>query len=146
MRILAIALLAFCVHADAQVYRCEVEGKVNYSDAPCLGAKRVDVTPTQGASHWSGERRRGEDVRRDEFRRTLNEATRPLHGKSYEEMKPNYRRSANRLTPAEHAECGALDMRMKRLEDAEESASGRELEATQRQLLNDRQRYLSLKC
>ncbi|MEK8086891.1 hypothetical protein WNB94_10760 [Aquabacterium sp. A3] len=30
------------------VYKCEVGGKVHYADSPCVGAQKVDVTPTRG--------------------------------------------------------------------------------------------------
>ncbi|RYF24600.1 MAG: DUF4124 domain-containing protein [Comamonadaceae bacterium] len=36
---LAIAAMAFPADAQPTVYRCETKGKVNYSDAPCVGAK-----------------------------------------------------------------------------------------------------------
>lgn len=41
-RALACALLAFPVLsavAQPTVYRCEMNGKVTYSDAPCIGAR-----------------------------------------------------------------------------------------------------------
>ncbi len=34
--------------ASRTVYKCEVNGKAVYSDSPCLGARRVDVTPKRG--------------------------------------------------------------------------------------------------
>jgi len=30
------------------VFKCEENGKVIYSDSPCLGAKTVDVEPPRG--------------------------------------------------------------------------------------------------
>jgi hypothetical protein len=39
------------------VYKCEVGGKVTYSDSPCLGATRIDVEPTRGVSKLSGSQR-----------------------------------------------------------------------------------------
>jgi hypothetical protein len=70
-----IALLAFLMVlsttvAEAQklpaptreVLRCEVNGKVSYSDAPCLGASKVNVEPTIGLDKSSGRVRTGADV------------------------------------------------------------------------------------
>ncbi|MBK1714845.1 hypothetical protein CKO43_18960 [Rubrivivax gelatinosus] len=36
------------------VFRCESNGKVIYSDSPCIGAKKVDVEPTRGLDASSG--------------------------------------------------------------------------------------------
>lgn len=49
LRLLAPALVAAAIlpaAAQSSVYRCETNGKVNYSDAPCVGAKVIDATPT----------------------------------------------------------------------------------------------------
>lgn len=45
-----VVFAAACASAtQAQtVYRCEAPGKVMYSHEPCVGAKAVDTTPTQG--------------------------------------------------------------------------------------------------
>jgi hypothetical protein len=44
-------------HAQKPVYRCETAGKVSYSDAPCVGAKEIDATPTQGMDKMTGASR-----------------------------------------------------------------------------------------
>ena len=149
MKAISVAVLLgllCCTTASAQVYRCELEGKTIYSDAPCLGAKRVDTTPTQGMDKLSGRSRKSAEVRRDEHQKMVTEALRPFHGMSHQEMSPRYRRSQNRLTPAEHAECEALDGTIKQLEQREGSAQGDALKRTQMQLLQQRQRYKELNC
>lgn len=51
--------------ASAQVYRCEHGGKVSYSDEPCVGAKVVDATPTQGMDKMAGSTSKGAEALRD---------------------------------------------------------------------------------
>lgn len=145
--LMALALVAHLVSsANAQVYRCEADGKTSYSDAPCLGAKRVDVTPTQGLDKLSGQSRKGKDVRADEFQNSMARAMRPLLGETTEEYKTRHRRHRNALTPAEISECYAIDPRLRRLEEQERSATGEMLKRARRDLLQERQRYRELKC
>jgi hypothetical protein len=61
-----------------EVFRCEVDGKVAYSDAPCLGAQKVNVEPTRGLDASSGQRRIGADVRREQVNEAFADALRPL--------------------------------------------------------------------
>jgi hypothetical protein len=76
----------------ATVYRCETNGKVNNSDAPRLGAEVIDVTPTQGVDKMACRSSKGKEVQREEFHRTLDTVTRPLHGLSHYEMELRRRR------------------------------------------------------
>lgn len=62
------------------VFRCEVEGKVTYSDSPCLGARRIQIEPTRGVSKLSGSERIGNDVRVERHREIMAEALQPLTG------------------------------------------------------------------
>ena len=39
------------------VYKCNTDGKVVYSDTPCLGAERIDAEPTRGLDKSSGASR-----------------------------------------------------------------------------------------
>jgi hypothetical protein len=50
------------VVAQHSVYRCETNGKVSYSDAPCVGARVIDATPTQGMDKMTGQSREGSNV------------------------------------------------------------------------------------
>lgn len=72
--------------ARAQIYRCELGGKVSYSDEPCVGAKVVDATPTQGMDKMTGSTRKGADVLRDENRKAVDAALQPLTGLDHEQM------------------------------------------------------------
>jgi len=144
--VLAAIIVLMASQAGAQIYRCDVDGKVNFTDEPCVGAKRVEVTPTQGLDKWSGTSRKGQDVQRSERNRQLDQALRPLTGKSHEEMNVSRRRFANHLTAEEHAECKILDISLAQLERRESRATGDELKAVQADLLRDRRRFRELKC
>lgn len=43
-------LLAFAAGDAQAVYRCEVDGRVVFSDRPCPGATRIDVRPAAGGA------------------------------------------------------------------------------------------------
>jgi hypothetical protein len=43
-------------------FKCEVAGKVVYSDSPCLGAQKIDVEPTRGLNKSTGRKLIGYDV------------------------------------------------------------------------------------
>lgn len=60
-RLLVVWMLTVPMVALAQktVYRCESAGKVAYSHEPCVGAREVDTTPTQGLDKMSGHSRKG---------------------------------------------------------------------------------------
>lgn len=119
--------------AQAPVYRCESAGKVAYSNEPCLGAKIVDTTPTQGLDRTSGTVRKGTDVRRDETNKQLSDAMRPLFNETPEERKRRHHRA--KLSESVRAECLALDPQIGGNPRDHESA-----------LLRNRQRYRELGC
>lgn len=109
--IVLITGLATSAVAQAQsVYRCETQGRIGYSHEPCVGAKVIDTTPTQGLDKSTGASRKGHDVRREELNRKLNEAMRPLTGMSHEQTKVFERRF--KLPASAQAECKLLDMRL----------------------------------
>lgn len=62
------------------VYKCEVGGKVHYSDMPCVGVQKVDVTPTRGMNKSTKRELTGSDVRREVFHEQLSDAVRPITG------------------------------------------------------------------
>ena len=70
---IAVACIAVSVNAQAPklpnpsrtVFKCQVAGKVVYSDDPCLGAQRIDVQPTRGLDKSSGRQKSGADVDRE---------------------------------------------------------------------------------
>jgi len=143
---ITVVLLQWNAAACAQVYRCEVNGKISYSDDPCIGAQRVDVTPTRGLDKLSGKSRKGADVRAEELNKHAADVFRPILGETPEQRATRLRRAHNHLTPGETAECYLLDTRMTSLEQQEKSSSGAELQRIQQALLKQRQQHRKLKC
>jgi hypothetical protein len=134
-----------CAQALAQpVYRCETKGKVTYSHEPCVGAKVVDTTPTQGLDKFTGQSRKGKDVQQEQFNRQFHEAIKPLTGKTHEEMAVQTRRY--KLSPADQRECRALDERLRSEEAAVRQASPGAAPQAEAQLFLSRHRYRELRC
>lgn len=68
------------------VRKCEVGGKVHYSDSTCVGAQKVDVTPTRGMNQSTGRELTGWDVRREVFREQWSDAVRPITGMNAQQV------------------------------------------------------------
>ena len=133
------------VASQAQpVYRCEEGGKVRYSHEPCVGAKVVDTTPTQGLDKSSGVSRKGRDVRRDEINRTLNEAMHPLTGRSHEETKVFERRL--KLPALSKGECSLLDQQIPQQARAAKTAAAAGKADAELRLYESRARFRELGC
>jgi PAS domain-containing protein len=56
------------------IWNSAAERLLGYSDAPCVGAKEIDATPTQGMDKMTGVSRKGADVRRDEHNALMADA------------------------------------------------------------------------
>lgn len=76
---------------------------MSYSDAPCVGAKEIDATPTQGMDKMTGTSRKGADVRRDEHNAVMADALKPLTGMSADQYRVYKHRF--KLSPGDKAEC-----------------------------------------
>lgn len=126
------------------VYRCEAEGQFSYSHEPCVGAKAIDTTPTQGLDKSSGNSRKGADVRRAELDKAVGEAIRPLTGLNAEQRVKQQRRF--KLPPAAKLECNLLDRQLERQAKAELTAKPERLSAAQLALFESRKRYRDLGC
>ena len=144
-------LLLFCgmamsIAASAQkpVYRCEAAGRVSYSHAPCVGAKEVDTTPTQGLDKMSGKSRKGRDVQRHEHDGQKAQALKPLLGMTPEQYRVHHRRS--RLKPADQNACTHLDADLPGLVQRAAHASGAERAAADLGLYQARKRFNDLDC
>lgn len=143
---LTVVLVQFSSPGVAQVYRCEADGKVRYSDEPCIGAKRVDVRPTRGLDKLSGKSLKGADVRAEEFNKYVAVVWRPLLRETPDQRATRHRRARNYLTPEETAECYLTDSHIGRLEAEEKAAVGNGLKQVQQELLKARQRHRKLRC
>ena len=139
-----LALIAPATIQAQTVYRCESGGRVVYSHEPCVGAKAVDTTPTQGLDKSTGISRKGRDVRRDELKRRLNEAMYPLTGMSHEETSVFERRM--RLTASEQAMCKVLDLRLPDEEKDALSGNPADKADAEMRLYQSRKRYRDLRC
>lgn len=127
------------------VYKCEEGGKVNYSDSPCLGAKKVDVEPTRGLNKSTGRELQGQDVRNERFHESLADMVRPVTGMDAKQLDKFGRRQ--RLSPEAQRQCRVLDPQLPAAEAAEASArTGPELKTAQRRLFELRATYRKLGC
>lgn len=146
------ALLLVTIHASAQslpppaktVFRCEEGGKVVYSDAPCLGARKIDVEPTRGVSKLSGKERIGSTVQHEQLHEQLAEAVRPLSGMNPQQFDTFGRRQS--LSSATQRECLRLDEQVMAAERDERGAKGPVLAEIQARLFGLRKRVRELGC
>ncbi|MFC3685042.1 DUF4124 domain-containing protein [Hydrogenophaga luteola] len=142
--VLTAACLASTIAQAQSVYRCETNGQVAYSHEPCVGAKVVDTTPTQGLDKSTGVSRKGRDVQREEFKRSINEAMRPLTGMSHEQTKTFERRI--KLPASAQSECKVLDMRLPDQEQAVRTSTPAAKAEAEVQLFLSRRRFRELGC
>lgn len=148
----AVTLVLVASFASAQtlpptsrtVYKCEEGNKVRYSDAPCLGAKKVDVEPTRGLNKSTGRERTGNDVQREKFNELMADATRPLLNETPEQRAVRHKRF--KLEPSAKMACARLDAQIPRLEAEERSAKDEPLKQVQQALLTSRTRFHQLRC
>jgi hypothetical protein len=126
------------------VFKCEVHGKVVYSDSPCLGATKINVEPTRGLNRSSGQEQVGKDVRNERLNEVFAEAVRPITGKDAKQQAVATRRF--KLPPEAQRECRQLDLDMQRQEAAERTSSTYALPEVKKQLLASRSRSRALGC
>lgn len=126
------------------VFKCEVAGKIVYSDAPCLGAKQIDVEPTRGLDQTSGKRRVGSDVMHEQFREAMADALRPLTGMDAKQLAVQGRR--NQLSSGAQQECRRLDGEIPSALQEEKTARQSELRDIQMKLFQKRNRFKELGC
>lgn len=135
-------------------FKCEADGKVSYSDSPCLGAKKVDLEPTRGLSSsvsgkspLSASPPLGADVQRERQREALAEAIKPITGLDAKQFDIQGRR-LKQLSPEARQSCARLDRAIPAAEAAEASASASKasLPAAQEHLLQLRRRFRELRC
>lgn len=130
--------------AAPPVYRCETNGRVAYSDSPCVGAKIIDATPNQGVDKMSGQSRKGAEVQRAETNNAFDDALTPLTGKSRGDMEVLRRRV--RLSSQDQAECARLDRQLPALEGGGGSSDAKARAEAEVRLYQTRKRFFDLKC
>ncbi len=151
--LLALVPLSFSVNdALAQklppttrtVYKCEVNGKIVYSDDPCLGAKKLEIEPTRGMNKATGREQVGRDVQLEHNKEAMQEVFRPFHGMDGKQLDKFERRM--KLVPAARTECNRLDQSIPEQEALEQRAGAQERPGVQKQLLALRMRARDLGC
>lgn len=88
--------------------------------------------------------RKGHDVRREEFKRSLNEAMRPLTGMSHEQTKAFERRM--KLPAGVQAECKLLDIRLPDQEQTVRTSAQAARADAEVQLFLSRRQFRELGC
>jgi hypothetical protein len=150
--VLLISLLAAAgVPAQSQlpapsrtIYKCKVQGRVSYSDEPCVGAERLDATPARGVDRLSGSSRTGKDVAAEIRVEQIATAVRLLSGMSNAQFATAVRRQ--NLEPAVQRECRQLEPVILGLEQSEKQADAVAVKEVQQELFVLRKRYKSLAC
>jgi hypothetical protein len=126
------------------VYKCTVEGKIVYTDDPCVGAKRVDVEPTRGLNKSSGRELTGRDVAQERQTEQFAEAVKPITGLTPQQFEVE--RSRVYLAPEAKSECARLDRRIAQAEAQERTEPIETKPAVQRQLFALRKRHREMRC
>ena len=115
-----------------------------YSDAPCLGAQKIDVEPTRGLSKTSGREQVGNDVRREQNREIVADALHPLTGMDAKQLDVQGRRM--KLTADAQGECRRLDVEIPVAEKQEKLVKQQALADVQTQLFRMRRSFREQGC
>ena len=130
-------------YAEA-VYKCTDNGKVSYSNEPCLGAQRVDTMATRGLDKMSGVQRSGTDVQAEKHNETMERAVQSVIGKNYRReraIKRQYHTAFDKL------QCERLDGQIEALEKEENFIKNKvQLEILQAELFQRRKAFKDLDC
>ena len=126
----AMATIALCSQTEAgPVYKCTVNGKTAYSDAPCVGAKEVDIQPTEGMNKWTGSERKSPD----QVQRDMTKARRDLPSGHFES-----RAKYSHLRPSDQRECHITESEIAALKAAKP--------VNEQALYSARAKFFKLKC
>lgn len=126
------------------VYKCNIAGKVTYSDEPCKGAERLEVEPSRGVDSVSGRRVVGADVQREKHREAFAEALRPLSGMDAKQFETHRKRAP--LSNEAKGECATLDRAIPATEKEELQATSGQRAEIQDRLFEFRKRFRELRC
>ena len=126
------------------IYKCETGGKIVYSDAPCVGAKKIDAEPTKGANKITGKERIGKDVMIENYNEIFAKITNSVTGQSPESFERQRKRIY--LSPQDKMNCAKLDIFIPYLEKEEMNAKKENLRNIQESLYNQRLAYRNLRC
>ncbi len=155
VQILSCLTISSCltgiVHAQGKlpptsrtVYKCTTDGKVVYSDEPCLGAEKINAEPTRGLNQFTGNVQRGRDVQNEMNREAFAQAVRPLTGMDANQLAVESRRQ--QLTPDARRQCQKLDQDIQLGEAKERAVIGDERSQVQQVLFNNRALHKRIGC
>jgi hypothetical protein len=126
------------------IYKCELKGAVTYSDDPCVGAKRLDVSPTRGVNRLAGSARTGKDVAREIRSEQFAQAFEPISGMNASQFATATRRV--NLSAGAQRECRQLEAAIVETEQAEKLSRAEMVRPIQQELFVLRKRYKALSC
>jgi hypothetical protein len=126
------------------LFKCQEQGKILYSDSPCLGAEKLEVEPTRGVNKLSGKERIGSDVQHELHQEMFADALRPLTGMTAKQLSVQSRRYY--LPGAIQDECRRLDQDLVSTEDEEKRVTQHVLRDVQMRLFLLRKRFRELRC
>lgn len=126
------------------VYKCQEAGKVAYSDAPCLGAEKIDVQPTRGLNKFTDKELIGNDVRHEKSRELMADALRPLTGMDAAQLDRSGRRM--KLSTSAQQRCKVLDQEIPELEEQERVVPAADSKAVQKRLFELRTEFRAEGC
>ena len=142
--LLCVALgLPYSVTAQ-QVYRCEVNGKVSYSNEPCQGAKLVKTPPAQSSDKTPAQHQKDMDTLKAELERNTATKTRALAAKAPED--PEVAKRRENLTPLAKHSCSLLDQSLPQLRENAAHGTPESKEKAGIQLYKARKAFQDLRC
>lgn len=138
---LLASLLAVISLPALAVYKCEVDGKVTYSDAHCTSGKSVDLGEQAPTSTAADIAKANEQNAQEKSKLKQLETAR--HRREAKEEKQQ-RKIAN-ATAIKRKKCASLELKRKWSHEEMANASGKKRERAQRNARHTEEKYL-LEC
>lgn len=130
---LLLTLLLAAASPAMAVYRCDADGKISYTDAPCAGGERIQVEVTSAKATEAAQRRVTNE------KNQLAEIERAAAKLATENAKAQ--RRAARANAAERKRCDKLALRSKWTEEEASVAKGKSLEKALRKAQRAQEQY-----
>jgi hypothetical protein len=122
--LLAIAVAANLPGTAFAIYKCEANGAVTYSDAPCPGGKQLDIATAPEADSADAVRRAARE------KRVLAQLESERRKQEQKEEKAS--KKSARIRAALERKCATLDRRRKWAAEDAASAAGKSAEKVKR--------------